>query len=189
MAKKYLKGFSNFGYRPVTKNDEDGYTVDDDKYVTVPGGVSCSPNDNREEFNIPADDGIWDSGSDWESTDLEIVVTETELKTIAELLGATYDSDNEEIIEGTFDVPPEVALSFAALRRDGGYRLYRYFSTTCTGYSVSHTTKGQNNDAQSYTLKFKCIGRKKDGKIRETKDIAKGESLTWIKSFAVQSGT
>lgn len=152
----------------------------------MPGGVSCSPNDNREEYSIPADDGIWDSGTDWKYTDLEVVFTETELETLSAMTGADFDDETDEMSEGVFDDAPEIALSFSALRRDGGYRLYRYYSAKCMGYSVSHTTKGQNNDAQSYTLRFRCTERKTDGKIRETKDIAKGTALTWITSFAAQ---
>lgn len=189
MAKKYLIGFANLGYRPVTKNDSDGYTVDDDKYTAIPGAQSCSPNDNRTDYTIPADDGIWDSGSEWNYTDLDITVAESELKVMAALVGADYNEETFVEDEGTFDDAPEVALSFSALRSDRGYRLYRYWAARCTGYSVTHNTKGQNTDAQAYTFHFRCTPRKDNGKIRATKDIAKGEALTWIKSFATQSGS
>lgn len=188
MSKKYLKGFSNFGYRPVTKNDTDGYTVDDEKYVSVPSAQSCSPSDNRQDFSIPADDGIWDSGSEWTYTDLEVTFAETELAILSELTGADFDSEDLEADEGVLDNAPEIAVSFSALRADGGYRLYRYWSAKCIGYTVSHQTKGQSQDAQSYTLRFRCIPRKNNGKIRATKDIAAGTALTWIRSFAVQQG-
>lgn len=186
--RKYLKGFSNFGYLPVTKNDSDGYTVDDTKYKSIPGGISCSPTDNRESFEIPADDGIWDSGAEWTDTDMDVTIAESELKTIAEVTGADYDEELFETEEGTFDNAPEIALTFSALRRDGGYRLYRYYSARCTGYTVSHQTKGSSNDSQNYTFHFKCMPRKNDGKIRAARDIEKGESLNWIKSFAKTSG-
>lgn len=183
-SKKYLKGFSDLGYRPVTKNDGTGYVVDDEKYKDVPGAVSCSPTDNKEDFEIFADDGIWDSGSEWKSTDLEITVTEAELETMADIIGAEFDPENLEMEEGTFDNAPEIALSFRALRRDGGYRLYRYFSARCTGYSVSHQTKGQDNNSQNYTFRFRCTERKTDGKIRATKDVSKTDDMSWIRSFA-----
>lgn len=186
-SKKYLKGFSNFGYRPVTLNDDTGYAVDDDKYTPVPGGQSCSGTDNKTDYIIPADDGVWDSGADWEDTTLEIVVVETDLATLAEITGA--DITDGVMEEGTLDEAPELALSFSALRRDGGYRLFRYYSCRCTSYKVSHTTKGENNDAQAYTLTFKCSPRVSDSKLRAVKDVEKGTSLDWIKTFAVTNST
>lgn len=186
MSKKYLKGFSNFGFLPVTLNEVGGYTVDDSKYTTVPGGKSCSPTDNKTDYSIPADDGVWDSGSDWTDTTLVVTVAETELDVLSSITGAKFDSETDKIMdEGTLDESPEVALTFSALRRDGGYRLYRYYAARCTGYKVSHTTKGENNDAQSYELTFKCVPRKSDNLIRSTKDVEKGDSLTWIKKFAI----
>lgn len=183
MDKKYLKGFSNFGYLPVTKNDDTGYAVDNSKYESVPGGQSCSPSDNKTDFSIPADNIVWDSGAEWTDSTLEVTLVETELSLIAEMTGATINEEKDTIEEGVLDEAPELALTFAALRRDGGYRLYRYYSCRCTGMSVSHTTKGENNDAQAYTLTFKCMPRVQDGKIRATKDVAKNNNLDWLKSF------
>ena len=180
MAKKYLKGFSNLGFLKVLANEAGTYSVDN-TYKSIPGGKTCAPTDNKTEFSIPADDGVWDSGSDWTDTTLVITVVEAELKTLAELIGAEFDT---EMDEGTLDEAPEVALTFSALRRDGGYRLYRYFAARCTGYKVSHTTKGENNDAQTYELTFKCTPRKSDNLIRATKDVEPGDTLTWIKSIA-----
>lgn len=179
---KYLKGFSNFGVRPVTQNTGESYAVDDTKYMDIPGGQSCSPNDNKTDYSIPADDVVWDSGSEWNYTDLEVTFVETELSAIADVIGVELEDDEME--EGVFDEAPERALSFSALRRDGGYRLFRYYAARCLGYKVSHTTKGQNNDAQAYTFTFRCYPRKCDGKIRNTKDVAKGDTLSWIKTFA-----
>ncbi len=180
--RKYLRGFSNFGMLPVTQNNSSGYAVDNENYLAVPGGQSCSKTDNKTEYSIPADDMIWDSGSELDSTDLDVTVAETELETMATMLGIEL-SEGDVLEEGTFDAPPEMALTFSGLRKDGGYRLFRYYSAKCTGYDVSHTTKGQSTDAQSYTFHFKCLPRKSDGKIRATKDVAKGDNLNWIKTF------
>ena len=167
---------------PVTQNDTSGYVVDDDKYVSVPGGQSCSKTDNKTEYSIPANDEVWDSGSEWESTDLDVAVVETELATMADVLGVELSEDGV-LEEGVFDDPPEMALTFSGLRKDGGYRLFRYYAAKCTEYDVSHATKGQSTDAQNYTFHFKCTPRKSDGKIRATKDVAKGDNLNWIKKF------
>ena len=180
MAKKYLKGFSNLGFLKVLANETGAYSVDT-AYKSIPGGKSCAPTDNKTEFSIPADDGVWDSGSDWTDTTLVVTVVESELAILSELIGAEFDESMEE---STVDEAPEVALTFSALRVDGGYRLYRYYACKCTGYKVSHTTRGESNDAQTYELTFKCTPRKSDNRIRGTKDVEAGANLSWLKSIA-----
>lgn len=180
--KKYLKGFANLGFIAVAANDGETYSTDS-TYHSVPGAVECSKTDNREDYKILADDGVWDNGAEWDDSDIEITVVESDLETISYLTGATYE--NGVLEEGTLDEPPLVALTFSALRADNSYRLFRYYCCKCVDFSVSsHTTKGQNKDAQSYTLKFKVTPRKIDQRVRGTKDINAGDSLSWLRSVS-----
>jgi hypothetical protein len=110
-------------------------------------------------------------------------VHEADLPWLAALTGSTYDKVKQELEEGTFDIPDPVAPTFSALRRDGGYRLYRYYVAKLQSYSVSHSTKGVSNDGQPYKFTFKALPRKIDGKIRNTHDIAQGDPLTWLNSI------
>lgn len=179
MGKKYLKGFADLGFIPVTKNDASGYTATGERKM-LPGTRTCAPTDNRSDYSIPGDDGIYDSGSEWADTTLVVTVNEMGLDLLATLGGVDVGSVTDELEEGAFDVPPVVALTFSALRGDGGYRLYRYYAAKCTGYKISHATRGENNEAQTYELTFKCSPRVYDNKIRGTKDIAKGAAKTWL---------
>lgn len=181
MSKKYLKGFSKLGYIPVTANTDAAYTATGER-VVLAGAQSCSPTDNKTDFSIPADDVVYDSGSEWTSTTLTITVAEMSLSDLGDLGGADFTEADELLEEGAFDAPPENALTFAALRADGGYRLYRYYAAKCTGYKVTHNTKGQSNDAQTYELTFEATPRKIDGKIRGTTDTAQGDALTWLET-------
>lgn len=52
---------------------------------------SGSFTDNREEFEIPGDDEIYDSGSDWTSTDVDVTIHEIDLAVLAELAGCDID--------------------------------------------------------------------------------------------------
>ncbi len=180
-SKKYLRGFANFGFIVLLANNADAYTGDAE-YHAVPGAVSCSPTNNKNNFSIPADDGIWDSGSEWNSSELTITFTETELETIALLTGAHYS--NGVLEEGALDDAPEVALTFSALRADNGYRLFRYYVCKCVDYRVTHNTKAENREAQNYELTFRAIPRKLDQMIRGTKDVNAGDSLEWLRSVA-----
>jgi phi13 family phage major tail protein len=180
MSKKYLKGFANLGYIPVADNTDEKYAVTADGKQKLASAVSCAPTDNRKDFSIAADDGIWDEGSDWTDTTLEIVLVEAELKLIAYLTGAAYTDETTAIEEGALDSAPEVALTFSALRADGGYRLYRYYAAKCTNVKITHNTKGSNNNNDQYTLTIKATPRKFDKHIRGTIDVAKGTALTWL---------
>lgn len=176
--KKYLKGFANFGFTRITENTDESYTAETrSKLVSA---VSCTPTDNRTEFSIPADDGIWDEGSDWTDTTLEVAFVEAELKLMAEMTGADFSETDSELSESSLDVAPEIAITFSALRADGGYRLFRYYACKCTNIKITHNTKGSNNNNDQYTVTFKATPRKCDKKIRSTKDINKGELLTWL---------
>lgn len=179
--KKYLKGFANLGYGKVTENTSEKYSAE--KITKIPGAKSCTPTDNRSDYAINADDGVWDSGAEWTDTTNEITIVEADLDTLVVLTGAEITEDEQTAEEGVFDNAPEVALTYSALNASGGYRLFRYYCCKATNYKVTHTTRGESNDAQSYTITFKCTPRKIDGKIRGTKDVDKGESLTFLDSI------
>jgi len=180
MSKKALRGFANLGVIPVEEDTTTSYKVTAAVEKLI-GAQTCAPTDNKEDFTIPADDGIYDSGAEWTSTTLVITVVEAVLKQLALMSGAEFDDDTDLMEEGVLDAPAELALTFSALRRDGGYRLYRYYMVKLNSYSVTHNTKGQDSgDAQSYELTFEATPRKVDGNIRGTLDIAKGESMDWL---------
>lgn len=185
MAKKKigLKGFAGVGVFPKITDAETEYSASGEK-ITFVGASSGNYTDNREEFEIPGDDSIYDSGSDWTSTDVDVTIHEIDLAALAQLSGCDIDEAKKAIEEGTFDVAANVCLVYRALRRDGGYRCYRYYNCTLTNATVSHSTKGSSNDGQPYTLTFKCVPRAVDGKIRGTADVANlAEANTWLASI------
>lgn len=179
MKRYYLKGFANFGAIPVTEDSAEAYKVAGE-VVRLTGARSCAVTDNKEPYEIPGDDKVYDSGSEWKSTDLVVTVNEMALKTMAAMMGIDMQDGTGELEEGIYDDAPDYALTYSALLANGGYRLYRYYATKLVSCKVSHTTKGDSNDAQTYELNFKCVPREFDGKIRGTKDVDKGEKLTWL---------
>lgn len=179
MSKKYLKGFANLGFFKVSEDTQDTYKAETSR-TKIPSARSCAPTDNRSDYSIPGDDGVWDGGSEWTDTTNEITINEIELKILAEMIGATINEDGS-IDESSLDNAPLLAINYSALLADNGYRLFLYYCCKVTNVKVSHTTKSSDNtDAQSYTLTFKCVPRKCDGKIRRTIDVEKGTKLTWL---------
>ena len=73
--KKYLKGFANLGFFGITTNTSAAYVCEAER-TPLTGASSCAPTDNKTDFSIPADDAVWDSGSDWTDTTLVITVVE-----------------------------------------------------------------------------------------------------------------
>ena len=183
--KKALAGFANLGFFKVTTNDTTGYAVEGTRSSLI-GARSCSYTDNKNTDPIPGDDGLYDNANDWTDTDLTITVNKMSLENLAAITGADYDDETGELKEGIYDVAPEIAITFSALMRDGGYRLYQYYAAKCNGHNVSHTTKGDGNSVQTYELSFNCAGRAYDGKVRDTKDVEKGSALTWLDSIPSQ---
>ena len=86
MGKKYLKGFANLGIIPVATNTATAYSATGEKKSLV-GARTCAPTDNRTEFSIPGDDGVYDSGAEWTDTTLVVTVNEMELSLLAALGG------------------------------------------------------------------------------------------------------
>ena len=181
--KKGLKGFSSLVFFPLVSDTATEYKTEEEPIKMI-GARSGNFSDNRTDFNIPGDDGTYDSGSEWEYTDVEVVVNEMDLVDLGKFAGATAEETKTAIEEGIFDIPTSGALGYRALRRDGGYRCFRYYHSTLLSYSVNHETKGSNSDGQAYTLRFRCVARIIDGKIRGTEDVTNAkEAEEWLASI------
>lgn len=181
MSKKALKGFANLGRAPLTANTPAAYTPG--TRVAMSGAQSCTATDNRQDYEIRADDGVYDSGSDYQNTQLVVTVAEMDLAGLADLTGADYNETDKELSEAELDVAPEVALNFSGLRADGGKRLFVYYCCKLTSYKADLNTRGANNDISAYQLTFKCYGRAYDGRVRTTKDVdavAGVIDLSWL---------
>lgn len=159
---KGLIGFKQLSYFPLTDNTAIKYTPGTKKLLV--GARSCSPEDVREEYKIPGDDGIYASGSDLQSVKLTIGINEMDLADLAALSGAQFDATPTtgllELNESDLDAAPMVALTFCSLRRDGEYRMFRYYNAKLIGAKVDLRTKGDTgNEVNQYQLTFECTPR------------------------------
>lgn len=181
MGKIALKGASNLHFAPVTTNTEAAYVAGDSQ--AIPTLQELSKTDNREDFEILADDGIYDSGSDFQSTDMDITVAELPPAIEALLSGATFDDVSGVLTAKSTDVAPEIAVGYAALQVSGGYRLFKHHVCKLMSVSpTSHQTK-QGNTIAAYNIRVRSVARKIDSAYREQKDVAKGDSIDWVKDF------
>ena len=181
MAKEKIAliGLSRVRTWKVTQNDTDGFTLGE--MMLLPNAQTLSKTQNSQDMTIRADDGIYYRGSTYDTTDLELVVADLSQEERAFLEGGTYDETTETYTKNANDVAPELAFGFAALRIDGGYRLYQYYAGRVTKINVSHATKGQNNDVAAYTISLSMTQRNADGAIYREHDIKKADlDFTWL---------
>lgn len=178
MAKKGIMGLSGLGFFPVTTNTASAYAVG--TKVPVPYVVSGSVDRKTEDYSLPADDGIYDAGSIFDSESLEFVVQELPLELMSKLDGATYDSTKKEYTWGPDAIAPEIAPVFRALCRDGTYRMIKYYSAKVTSIKTDYKTKADNKDGSRYTIGMAAATRAADGKLYVAKDTTAAGDLTWL---------
>lgn len=179
MARKGIKGFSALRVFPITTDTTSAYTVG--SKIDIPTAESATTDRKTEEYVDYADDEIYDQGEEFAGETLQIVVQELELDLMSKLDGADYDEETGEYTWGPGAVAPQYALAFRALRRDGGYRMVKYFSTHVTSIKISgYQTKGTNKDGSKYTISFAAAQRRVDGKSIRIKDTATSADLSWL---------
>jgi len=184
IKKQRLKGLSNFGYFTGVKDTATAYTVTGTR-VALEGANTLNQAETVNKVDIPADDNPkWDTETDWQGTELTYAVRAMRLADLAALKGATMSTGADiSMIESINDVAPCVAVNFAALRADGGYRCFLYYVCELTNAQTNFQTRSGSPSPQDYTLTFTCSGRKKagDGVLRETADFdTLDNALTWL---------
>jgi phi13 family phage major tail protein len=177
MANNALKGLRAARLWPITTNDADTYATG--TMVDLPGAQALTKEVSKSEFTIYADDGVYDSGSDFQYEDLTLTLAELTPELESKLSGGTYDATDKKYTFKTTDSAPEFALGYAALKLDGKYRMFKHFVVKLLSVKIDHQSKGDGNDIQAYQLTFRGAQRKADNKIRETQDSATAD-YTWL---------
>ena len=177
MGKAALKGFCAARLWPITKNDAEAYSTG--TMVPLPGAQQLTKDTSRSEYTIYADDGVYDSGSDFQYEDLTFTVAELTPELEAQLSGGTFDETTKVYSFKTNDTAPEFAFGYAALKLDGTYRMFKHYVVKLMSVSVSHSSKGDSGDIQAYELTLRSTQRQADGKVRDLKD-SEDSSYEWL---------
>lgn len=179
MAKKAIRGFSGLRTFPVTSNTAAAYAVG--AKVLIPSAQKATVDRKTTEYSVPADDGTYDQGSDFESDTLAIDLAELTLDLMAGLDGADYDDTTKVYTWGNLSIAPELALGFRALMLDGNYRMVQYYSAKVSSIKVNYNTKTPGKtEISSYTVTFVAVGRLADGLALRMKDTTAAGDLTWL---------
>ena len=177
MAKIALKGFCGARLWPITANNATTYTPG--VMISLLGAQGLTKDVSRSEYTIYADDGVYDSGADFQYEDLELTLAELPLDIEAKIAGGTYDETDKTYTFKNTDVAPEYALGYAARRVDGEYRMFKHYSVKLLSIKIDHTTIGDNKDVQAYKLTFRATQRNADGAVRIIKDSS-DKTYTWL---------
>lgn len=179
--RKAIKGFSALHVGELLKNTSTEYEVD--AMVEVIGAQSATIERQGEDYEILADDSMYDEGTEFKRDQLEIQIAELPLGLHAKLDGATFDEQTGVYTWGPSAVAPEIALSFRAAMIGGGWRLIRYFRAKVSKIKVDFNTKGGGGEISSYMLTISATTRKVDDKLLDMKDIEDAADLGWLKDI------
>lgn len=183
MSKKALKGFSGLTIFPVTKNDGTGYTVGTG--VSIPGAQSFERTPQVSDWKIFADDGIYDSGADWQGDKVTITLAELPLTLKKYFEGGEYDTETGVYTYKSTSQAPELALSFKCLQSDGTWKMVQFFSFKASSFKDSFKTKGESNDITAVTIEGTIMNKVINGDVKKEKDAATSGDLTWLNTIII----
>lgn len=182
MAKKALKGFSGLKVFPVTKNDGTGYTTG--AGVAISGAQSLSRSPEKSEWKIFADDGIYDSGSDWQGDKITITLAELPMDLKKYFEGGDYDATSKIYTFKSISQAPELALAFKCLQSDGTWKMVKFFSFKATSLKDDYKTKGEGNDITPITIEGLIMNRVQDQVVKQEKEATTSADLVWLDTVA-----
>lgn len=183
MGKKALKGFSGLRIFPVTKNDGTGYTVG--TAIAISGAQSFSRSPESSEWKVYADDGIYDSGADWQGDKVTLQLAELPLELKKYFEGGEYNDTTKEYTFKSSSQAPELALAFKCLQSDGTWLMKKFFSFKASSLKDEHKTKGEGNDITPYTIEGTVMNKVINQDVKKEKIAALETDLTWLDTMDV----
>lgn len=178
--KKALRGLSGIQVFELLENTEKDYKVGE--AISIPYAQSLTRDVQSSNEAIYADDEIYDDEEVFDGEDFELQVPEADLKLMEVLEGGKYDEEKKEYSWGPDDTGKEYAMSFKAKRKDGNYRMFRYYR--CKFKKVKQDLQTQDNGTQVAVLTVSGTFYKRallaDPKVRVYKDSESTADLSWL---------
>lgn len=141
---KSVVGLDKVYYAEVTADSSSGYTADTPSVLAPAMEASAEPATSQETQY--ADDAPFDVLTSEGETKITLTATNIPIEVLAALLGKTFDAASGRMFdEGSGATPPDMALSFRAMKSNGKYRYYQYlkgkFSTPKDDAATVEDTK------------------------------------------------
>ena len=183
MPKKALKGLSGIKVFELLENTEESYKVGE--AINIPYAQKLTRDIQTSNDPIYADDEIYDDEEIFDGEDFELEVPEAELKLMEVFEGGEFNDETGEYSWGPDNQGKDYGMTFKAKRKDGNYRMFRYYR--CKFKKVKQDLQTQDNGTQVATLTISGTFYKRallsDAKVRVYKDSTKTEDLTWLNTI------
>lgn len=180
MPKKALRGLSGIKIFELLENTETDYKVGES--IKIPYAQKLTRDVQTSNDPIYADDEIYDDEEIFDGEDFEIEVPEADLKLLAIFENGTYNEETKEYSWGDNNDGKDYAMTFKAKRKDGNYRMFRYYRAKFK--KVKQDLQTQDNGTQISTLTISGTFYRRsllsDRSVRTYKDSESSADLTWL---------
>lgn len=185
--KKALRGLSGITVFELLENTEDSYKVGE--AIPIPYAQKLTRDIQTSNDAIYADDDIYDDEEIFDGEDFELEIPEADLELMQVLEGGTFDKETGEYSWGPDDQGKDYGMTFKAKRKDGNYRMFRYYKAKFK--KVKQDLQTQDNGTQISVLTVSGTFYKRalltDPKVRTYKDSEKAADLDWLKTIPTVS--
>lgn len=175
-----LRGLSSIKVFELLENTETKYKVGE--AIDIPYAQKLTRDVQSSTEDIYADDDIYDEEEAFEGENFDLEIPEVELEKMPILEGGEFDKESGEYSWGPDDQKKEYAMSFKAKRKDGQYRMFRYYRTKFK--KVKQDLKTQDNGTQISVITISGTFYKRallsNPKVRVYKDTTALADLTWL---------
>ncbi len=180
MPKKALRGLSGIKVFELLENTETNYKVGE--AVSIPYAQKLTRDIQTSNDPIYADDEIYDDEEIFDGEDFELEIPEADLELMSIFEGGNYDEESKEYSWGPDNQSKDYAMTFKAKRKDGNYRMFRYYRAKFK--KVKQDLQTQDNGTQVATLTISGTFYKRallsDAKVRVYKDSTSSSDLSWL---------
>jgi len=187
--KKALRGLSGINIYELLENTETSYKVGE--AIPIPYAQKLARDVQSSNDPIYADDEIYDDEEVFDGEDFELEIPEADLELMSIFEGGEYDEESGEYSWGANGEGKDYAMSFKAKRKDGLYRMFRYYR--CKFKKVKQDLQTQDNGTQVATLTIsgtfykrnllETINGKLVQNVRTIKDANSAEDLSWLNTI------
>ncbi|MEG1543473.1 MAG: hypothetical protein RR382_02960 [Tannerellaceae bacterium] len=148
-------GLRDVHYAIITNDDATGTTYETP--VRIAGAISANVNPNTASATLFADDGPYDSATTLGEIELELNMADVPPSVSAVMLGHTYS--NGLLVKKSSDTPPYLAIGYRSLKSNGAYRHTWLYKGKFTDGEQNNSTKGDDIEYQTPTLKGAFVKR------------------------------
>ena len=186
-VKKALRGLSGIKIREVIEDTETTYKTGE-KVIDIPYAQKLTRDVQTSSDKTYADDEIYDDEEVFDGEDFELEVPEADLNLMSIFENGEYDEKTKEYHWGGNGTGKDYAMTFKAKRKDGLYRMFRYYR--CKFKKAKQDLQTQDNGTQVATVTIsgtfykrsllETINGKVIQNVRTIKDAETAEDLTWL---------